>query len=331
MWQAESMITKLKYQGKKKKKTKVKVPFEFHVARLIWKRIMYENREFMKYLHDNKVLRNRILEKTTQVTPALIELLLEKIKDFKDTVVTTLFTSNVFTKYFFEWVWIKIPPTQAELDISEEDVLNVVGDIDEYIIRIWNSCTGHNSSLRKPLINIIDRKLLRLRAEKDFEEISQSFDVSYDLIREESSKTISKKKKQISIHETMAPKTQEVATPDLKEEDELDDITRALRWTYLQEQYELEREEERKLKVYHARYMKLMQSSHQFESGSSSGLNDMDDDECIICMENTKTHRFVPCQHLLCCHECANRILTDARHGNCPYCRRNVSFIESVV
>ena len=110
----------------------------------------------------------------------------------------------------------------------------------------------------------------------------------------------------------------------------MDDITRALRWTYLQEQYEIEKEEERKLKLYHARYMKLLQLGNQFESSSSSGLNVMDDSECIICMENTRTHQFLPCQHRHCCHDCANRIFTDSRHGNCPYCRQNVTSIARV-
>mmetsp|Transcript_29967 Transcript_29967/g.45432 ORF Transcript_29967/g.45432 Transcript_29967/m.45432 type:complete len:445 (-) Transcript_29967:47-1381(-) len=58
--------------------------------------------------------------------------------------------------------------------------------------------------------------------------------------------------------------------------------------------------------------------------------------ECVICMENPKTHAFVPCGHLALCQECAQR--PPYRHQcrpescgmKCPICRKESTLIMKV-
>jgi len=51
-----------------------------------------------------------------------------------------------------------------------------------------------------------------------------------------------------------------------------------------------------------------------------------DNAECIICMDNERTHLFEPCSHLKCCSGCAQRIIADKQC--CPVCRHNITGIK---
>eukprot|EP00980_Cylindrotheca_fusiformis_P029785 scaffold23850_cov117-Cylindrotheca_fusiformis.AAC.1 len=57
--------------------------------------------------------------------------------------------------------------------------------------------------------------------------------------------------------------------------------------------------------------------------------------ECVICMENQKTHAFVPCGHLALCENCAARpAYASTSSGNqlirCPICRKKSAMIMRV-
>jgi len=56
--------------------------------------------------------------------------------------------------------------------------------------------------------------------------------------------------------------------------------------------------------------------------------------ECVICMENPKTHTFVPCGHLSLCEECSQSphysSIGDRNTIKCPICREESSMIMKV-
>lgn len=45
--------------------------------------------------------------------------------------------------------------------------------------------------------------------------------------------------------------------------------------------------------------------------------------ECVICMDSTTTHVFIPCGHQCACKSCSNEI--QEANMNCPMCRQEIS------
>lgn len=52
---------------------------------------------------------------------------------------------------------------------------------------------------------------------------------------------------------------------------------------------------------------------------NNSSKDDSSKDDCVVCLDQTKSMVFVPCGHLACCEKCANVQQT------CPICRSIVS------
>mmetsp|Transcript_26780 Transcript_26780/g.75199 ORF Transcript_26780/g.75199 Transcript_26780/m.75199 type:complete len:638 (-) Transcript_26780:180-2093(-) len=44
--------------------------------------------------------------------------------------------------------------------------------------------------------------------------------------------------------------------------------------------------------------------------------------ECIICMDATPHILFLPCQHVITCSVCSNKLFRDQKHPQCPVCRQ---------
>ena len=53
-------------------------------------------------------------------------------------------------------------------------------------------------------------------------------------------------------------------------------------------------------------------------------------DECIICMDKPKDSLFYPCGHKHVCFDCGRRFLMQARHKVCPICRDRVQDVIRV-
>jgi DNA repair exonuclease SbcCD ATPase subunit len=54
----------------------------------------------------------------------------------------------------------------------------------------------------------------------------------------------------------------------------------------------------------------------------------VEDDPCVVCQENPKTHALVPCGHQCLCAKCAKKVVMGTQ-GHCPLCRRRcASFIR---
>ena len=52
-----------------------------------------------------------------------------------------------------------------------------------------------------------------------------------------------------------------------------------------------------------------------YNSPQSTDNNESDDDECVVCLTNSKQYAVIPCGHLCLCKECSERLT------NCPVCR----------
>ena len=50
---------------------------------------------------------------------------------------------------------------------------------------------------------------------------------------------------------------------------------------------------------------------------------DEDETECVVCLDRTRTHAFVPCGHMCVCEECSAAVM-DAAEQRCPVCRADV-------
>ena len=61
--------------------------------------------------------------------------------------------------------------------------------------------------------------------------------------------------------------------------------------------------------------------SNLIESDQTNPDNPKEDNNCIICLNNTRTHAIKPCFHFVLCYRCIKKI------DKCPICRRsNISF-----
>lgn len=56
----------------------------------------------------------------------------------------------------------------------------------------------------------------------------------------------------------------------------------------------------------------------------------IENNECVICMTNRKNCAFYPCGHQCLCKECSDRFKKEARHQVCPICRNRVQDIIRV-
>jgi len=55
---------------------------------------------------------------------------------------------------------------------------------------------------------------------------------------------------------------------------------------------------------------------------SSAAAGPEESDECVICMDQLKSHTMVPCGHRCVCEACADRITDEGE--TCPICRAAV-------
>lgn len=49
-----------------------------------------------------------------------------------------------------------------------------------------------------------------------------------------------------------------------------------------------------------------------------------EDEQCVVCLHNTRDIVFLPCGHVACCVECARELViesNDQHGGECPTCR----------
>lgn len=54
-------------------------------------------------------------------------------------------------------------------------------------------------------------------------------------------------------------------------------------------------------------------------TGATAGV--LEDRECVVCLDAPRTIRFVPCQHCVCCGDCARRVLgSEGAARTCPVC-----------
>ena len=73
--------------------------------------------------------------------------------------------------------------------------------------------------------------------------------------------------------------------------------------------------------------LQACENSELNTSLSSSASNDLDYDECVICLDADPTHKCLPCDHKCICAGCAMR-LSSTPNMTCPFCRGSVDKIE---
>ena len=57
---------------------------------------------------------------------------------------------------------------------------------------------------------------------------------------------------------------------------------------------------------------------------------DLNQENCVICMSKPRDFAFYPCGHQCLCEDCAQKFRTQARHNLCPICRYRVKDIIRV-
>lgn len=55
-----------------------------------------------------------------------------------------------------------------------------------------------------------------------------------------------------------------------------------------------------------------------------------DQDDCVICMSEPKTHAMIPCGHRCICEDCATTVSKSHRMAPCPICRATVQTIVKI-
>lgn len=55
----------------------------------------------------------------------------------------------------------------------------------------------------------------------------------------------------------------------------------------------------------------------------ADGIEDVEGNECVICMSAPRDTTALPCRHMSCCHTCANELKTQT--DKCPICRNVIS------
>ncbi len=53
-----------------------------------------------------------------------------------------------------------------------------------------------------------------------------------------------------------------------------------------------------------------------------SGFDDVDGNECVICMSAPRDTTALPCRHMCMCHGCASALKTQT--NKCPICRNEI-------
>ena len=52
------------------------------------------------------------------------------------------------------------------------------------------------------------------------------------------------------------------------------------------------------------------------------------DEECVVCLENKKTHVISPCMHMCLCADCATGF--EGKNAKCPMCSKKVGNIARI-
>lgn len=79
----------------------------------------------------------------------------------------------------------------------------------------------------------------------------------------------------------------------------------------------MEREEHAQL-MFEGKYSEALKKGADVPSSSQS-----EDDECVVCFDNLREVTFQPCEHNICCKDCAERILKKD-NPLCPFCRAKI-------
>ncbi len=56
--------------------------------------------------------------------------------------------------------------------------------------------------------------------------------------------------------------------------------------------------------------------------GGGEGFEDVDGNECVICMSAPRDTTALPCRHMCMCHGCASALKTQT--NKCPICRNEI-------
>ena len=78
--------------------------------------------------------------------------------------------------------------------------------------------------------------------------------------------------------------------------------------------------------------------AHEYNAGSQIDAPEQQDavkppadavsvDECVVCLEEAKTHACIPCGHQCVCGTCAAMIVPNTPTGLCPLCRAPCVFL----
>ena len=55
---------------------------------------------------------------------------------------------------------------------------------------------------------------------------------------------------------------------------------------------------------------------------AAAGLEDVEGNECVICMSAPRDTTALPCRHMCMCHDCASALKTQT--NKCPICRNEI-------
>ena len=58
------------------------------------------------------------------------------------------------------------------------------------------------------------------------------------------------------------------------------------------------------------------------------GFDDVEGNECVICMSAPRDTTALPCRHMCMCHQCANELKTQT--NKCPICRGPIDRLMTV-
>jgi hypothetical protein len=73
---------------------------------------------------------------------------------------------------------------------------------------------------------------------------------------------------------------------------------------------------------------RVEENSQHSKKGLLNGEIAAQSDACVVCMEATRSHAFVPCGHVCMCAPCASKAF--AQSPKCPICRNNSQMVMQI-
>ena len=71
----------------------------------------------------------------------------------------------------------------------------------------------------------------------------------------------------------------------------------------------------------------LLQKQHPKEKSVAKA---MEDNKCVVCLDNQVTHAYIPCGHLCVCGDCVANYNTSSENNHCPLCRERSYCITKI-